>query len=219
VDGDTVKTGSGETVRLLGVDAAEPGEPCSTEPTNALKQAVADQNVSLESAGHGTDRYNRLLRYVYVNGTNINLALVRNGVARARVSPDIRTYREELIAAENRARTHNAGCSWDLPEPQHTVSACNATGFTGEPVAVRGTVVDAGMDADTGTVFLNFEHPYPEQCFTAVIFSGSRHRFPDDPATYYAEKIVTVQGTVSTGENGVPEMVLASENAVTIRNP
>jgi micrococcal nuclease len=88
-DGDTVKvTGNGEkmTVRLVGIDAPEaskkknqPGQPFSRKSTNYLANLVLNKSVDLKL--YGTGRYGRTLGVVFVNGKNVNLAMVKAGLA------------------------------------------------------------------------------------------------------------------------------------------
>ena len=93
VDGDTLLVHVGtreERVRLLCVDAPESVHPDKTKNTPIgreasafLKSRVEGLQVRLEgeSAEEKRDRYGRLLSYVIVDGTNINVELVRAGFA------------------------------------------------------------------------------------------------------------------------------------------
>lgn len=93
VDGDTidVKLSSGvERVRLICVDTPERGKPGFGEATNFTKLLVMDKVVTLEKDVSETDRYGRLLRYVYIGGDSVNRALVAGGYARVyRYPPDV----------------------------------------------------------------------------------------------------------------------------------
>lgn len=91
VDGDTIEVsldGRKEKVRFIGVDTPETHKPntpvqCYGPAAAAYtKQRIGSQKVRLESDPKNTnrDRYNRLLRYVYLpDGTLLNKALVENG--------------------------------------------------------------------------------------------------------------------------------------------
>ncbi len=52
---------------------------------------------------------------------------------------------------------------------------------------IEGRVVDA-YRSKTNTVFLNFEKPYPNHCFTGVIFSSDQYKFVQSPEDYYLNK-------------------------------
>ena len=88
-DGDTIKIaadGSKITVRLVGIDAPEtskkknqPGQPFSRKSTKYLANLVLNKSVEVKS--YGTDRYGRTLGVVFVNGKNVNLEMVKAGLA------------------------------------------------------------------------------------------------------------------------------------------
>lgn len=69
IDGDTFELCSGEKVRLLCVDTPERGEEGYEEAKTFLENLILYREVRLESStngGNNTDKYNRLLRWVYV---------------------------------------------------------------------------------------------------------------------------------------------------------
>lgn len=92
-DGDTIKldmNGNTETVRFIGVDTPETHDPrkavqCFGEAASAhTKQLIQAQDgqVRLEADPLDTnrDRYNRLLRYVYLkDGTLLNAKIIEDG--------------------------------------------------------------------------------------------------------------------------------------------
>jgi micrococcal nuclease len=82
-DGDsiTVRTANDRnlTVRMAGIDAPENGQEFSTVSKRYLATLVAGKTVQLRPIG--TDRYQRTLAEVSINGENINLRMVRAGMA------------------------------------------------------------------------------------------------------------------------------------------
>lgn len=66
-------------VRLDGIDAPEGGQEYSRNAKDGLSRLVFGKEVTLEVTG--TDRYERTLGVVRVGGANVNLALVRQGLA------------------------------------------------------------------------------------------------------------------------------------------
>ena len=120
VDGDTIAVkvnGTTETVRFIGIDTPETHKPntpvqCYGPAAAAYtKNRIGSQQVRLVSDSLGTnrDRYNRLLRYVYLpDGTNLDEELVAKGYAFAYVSFPF-TKSDEFSAAQDNARTHNLG--------------------------------------------------------------------------------------------------------------
>lgn len=103
VDGDTIVIEGGERVRLLDIDTPEKGQPCYSNATLRLKQLIYGKDVLLKSRGDDKDTYGRLLRYVFVNSTDINLQMVREGWAHLYVyskGPDYNRYVEAEQAAK-----------------------------------------------------------------------------------------------------------------------
>ena len=86
VDGDTITMSNGEKVRLIQIDTPELaskecyGIQAKSELSKLLNQAG---EVSLTSDPNldEVDKYGRLLRYVFVGNTNLNLKLVEIGAA------------------------------------------------------------------------------------------------------------------------------------------
>jgi len=88
-DGDTIIVEGNDskmTIRLVGIDAPEtskkknqPGQPFSQKSTKYLASLVLDKSVDIKS--YGEDRYGRTLAVVFVNGTNVNLEMIKAGLA------------------------------------------------------------------------------------------------------------------------------------------
>jgi endonuclease YncB( thermonuclease family) len=90
-DGDTLTVamnGKEERIRMIGIDTPETHKPNSPvqcygpEASAFTKNLLANQTVRLEAdpIGNNRDRYNRLLRYVYLaDNTFVNERLVREG--------------------------------------------------------------------------------------------------------------------------------------------
>ncbi|MEW6772702.1 MAG: OB-fold nucleic acid binding domain-containing protein [Bacteroidota bacterium] len=87
------------------------------------------------------------------------------------------------------------------------IKACYAYNYIGNNVIVEGKVVGTYRSAK-GHVFLNFEQPYPNQCFTVVIFSSAMKNF----GGYFNEKqylnrVVQVSGFIKQYK-GKPEIIV-----------
>ena len=90
VDGDTIKVsidGQVCTVRYIGVDTPEAVEWMGPEARAANKELVEGKTVSLEKDISETDKYGRLLRYVWVGDLMVNAELVRLGYAQVSTYP------------------------------------------------------------------------------------------------------------------------------------
>lgn len=66
LDGDTIVTKSGETVRLLGINASESGQMNADFSKEYLGMLLTNKNVWLERDRYMTDRYGRSLAWVWV---------------------------------------------------------------------------------------------------------------------------------------------------------
>jgi endonuclease YncB( thermonuclease family) len=121
-DGDTIKAAGHDIeikVRLVGIDAPEtsrkkkdPGQPYSQQARKYLAGLVLNKTVDIK--GYGLDGYSRILGVIYLEGKNINLEVVKEGLAEAyRGKPphgfDPAPYRN----AEREARAAKMGM-WSL---------------------------------------------------------------------------------------------------------
>lgn len=130
IDGDTIVLENGEVVRYIGIDTPElrsrshGGPDCyAIEATNKNKELVLNKKVRLVKDVSERDRYNRLLRYVYVNNTFVNETLVREGYAKAVTYPPDVKYADLFRSAEKEARQEGRGlwsptaCTIPSPTP------------------------------------------------------------------------------------------------------
>jgi len=230
VDGDTVVIEGGDSVRLLGMDADERGDPCYESAKQRLEELVLNKEVYLESDGDDKDQYGRYLRYLILDSENINLRLVKEGLVIARFYPENVKYREEIVAAEKEAIENRIGCKWSgktqPPTPSiegdivwseitgNAIAACDAGNYIGEEKIVEGIIAD-GYKSETNTVFLNFGYPYPDHCFTAVIFFSDLTNFPENPQDYYEGERVRVKGIIKEYK-GKPEIILKDASQIEI---
>ena len=129
-DGDTIHvdiSGVDHRLRYIGMDTPEsvkPGSPVepyakAAAARNAL--LVADRDVILEKDVSETDRYGRLLRYVWLDDggawTMVNLELVRTGYAQVMTYPPDVKYASRFVAAERAARDAGLGLWADGATP------------------------------------------------------------------------------------------------------
>ncbi|MCL1926853.1 MAG: thermonuclease family protein [Syntrophorhabdaceae bacterium] len=119
-DGDTlrVRRSSGtDTVRLIGIDAPERSHPTKgkeyygDEASAYLSSLCLGKTVLLEKGEEETDRYHRLLRYVYLpppDNRLLNLEMVSAGMARAYTRFSF-SRRDEFVTAQTNARKNAKG--------------------------------------------------------------------------------------------------------------
>jgi len=116
VDGDTIEIENEVRLRLIGIDTPERGECGFTEARVFLLRLVDSKHVRIEKDISESDRYDRLLRYVYLPADNpqaddvfVNEALVRAGHARIMsIAPDNR-YRDLFATAQAEAKRAGRG--------------------------------------------------------------------------------------------------------------
>lgn len=111
IDGDTIVIAGGQRVRLLNIDARERGEECYSEAKQRLEEIVLMKNIILEREKENYDKYGRLLRHIYLGDQNINLLLVREGLAIAYIIPPNTKYESYFRDAESEAM-EEGGCVW-----------------------------------------------------------------------------------------------------------
>lgn len=121
VDGDTVVLSDGRKVRYIGINAPEietqtkKGQCYGMEAKERNRELVENKEVTLQRDTSDTDKYDRLLRYVYVGDVFINMELVREGFVTAKqYKPDTKYAtqfeEEQKIAQADRKGMWNA-CS------------------------------------------------------------------------------------------------------------
>jgi len=123
VDGDTIRVivgGVEERVRYIGIDTPELNTSSPTTPdpyaeaaTDANARLLAGGRLVLEKDVSERDRYDRLLRNVWLERdgawTFVNLALVAEGFAQVSTYPPDVKYVDALLAAQRAAREDGRG--------------------------------------------------------------------------------------------------------------
>jgi micrococcal nuclease len=112
IDGDTIEIAGGTHVRYIGMDTPETYpevEFYGPEAKAKNIELVEGKLVTLEKDVSETDKYGRLLRYVYVDGVFVNGELVRLGYARAAAYPPDTKYQWQLEQLEKEAKAAKLG--------------------------------------------------------------------------------------------------------------
>lgn len=109
VDGDTIELEGGQKLRYIGMDTPETGDCYATEATNKNKELVEGKLVSLEKDVSETDRFGRLLRYVYVDDVMVNEVLVKDGFASVYTYPPDVKYNDRFMEVQKDASAEGRG--------------------------------------------------------------------------------------------------------------
>ncbi|MHA2023397.1 MAG: thermonuclease family protein [Candidatus Thorarchaeota archaeon] len=122
-DGDTIRVSTGESVRLIGINAPESGQPCYDEATTKLSELLLWKEVTLEGDVEDKDQHGRLLRYVHADNTFINLEMVRLGFAHAYEYGSNNKYSSLFTLAEEQAKEEKS-CIWTNSQEDYVEDKC-----------------------------------------------------------------------------------------------
>ena len=109
-------------------------------------------------------------------------------------------------------------CSAGLAAAADRIPSAAARDHMNQTGTVCGKVVATRyLDQSAGKItFLNFDKPYPDTTFTAVIFGDHRARF-GEPEKMYHNKDLCVTGKIEE-YNTKPQMVLTEPNQVKVES-
>ena len=220
IDGDTFRLANGDTVRLIGIDAPELSQPGGVLSREYLAHLLLGNPITLERGSEDRDKYNRLLRFVYINDLCINEEMIRQGYAEARYLPES-PIRDYYLQLEIQAETTKAGLwsdnvfqsrsevDWDTDIP--VIDWAKADDYYNQYVIIEGIIVDT---FNSGIVcFLNF-HPDYQYC-TAVIFACDLPGFAGPPDIYYLGRKVQIIGIIREYK-GSPEIIIKTPDQIRI---
>lgn len=152
-DGDTIRVrldGGTYPLRYILVNTPESDEPLGAEATAANRRLVEGQTVYLLQDVSETDRYGRLLRYVFLaDGTHVGAELVRQGFAQLSSFPPDIARAAEIQAAQQEAMTAGRGLWASAPAPTPGGRSGNAV-----PMATPTPVPAAAEPASAPAVAL-----------------------------------------------------------------
>ncbi len=120
VDGDTIKinyNGSLTSVRIIGVDTPETVDPRTTiecfgvEASDYLKQKIGGKTIRIaaDTTQADRDKYNRLLRYIYLDGEDIGLSIIANGYGHEYTYDTPYAHQTVYKKAQSEAESNNKG--------------------------------------------------------------------------------------------------------------
>lgn len=158
IDGDTIELADARRVRYIGIDTPETVDPRAIarcfgkEAYERNKEMVLGKRVRMENDVSETDKYGRLLRYVYVGDVFVNRALVEDGYANASAYPPDVRYQHLFTAAERIAREQKRGLWGACPSASSPAATApqQAPSFSAPPAqaapgcAIKGNISSSG---------------------------------------------------------------------------
>jgi micrococcal nuclease len=148
IDGDTIEIEGDQKVRYIGIDTPETVHPDKAvqcfgkESTSKNKELVEGKIIELEKDISETDKYNRLLRYVFIDKLFVNDYLVREGYAHASSYPPDVKYQEQLQEAEQEARGNNRGL-WGECQSKENQTQLNQSA-SDSSCTIKGNISSSG---------------------------------------------------------------------------
>jgi len=122
IDGDTIEIETGQIVRYIGINTPEitkgKNECYGQAAFSKNKQLVLDKKITLEKDVSETDKYGRLLRYIWVGEVMVNELLIKHGYAQVMTYPPDVARSDNFIKLEQRARELNLGLWNECPTTQ-----------------------------------------------------------------------------------------------------
>jgi micrococcal nuclease len=181
IDGDTVKIDTGEKVRYIGIDTPEKGELFCEECKKKNEELVLGKEVGLERDISITDKYGRLLAYVWVRDLMVNSEMVRTGYAHAYTYPPDVKYSDLFVELEREARENGYGL-WAEPE---TASSTEQTTTTIAATTTTITTTTTTTIVATTTTTQPQPEPQPQGQYVGSIKSDVFHY----PSCFYVDRI------------------------------
>ncbi|MFC5532325.1 thermonuclease family protein [Cohnella yongneupensis] len=156
VDGDTFETDGGDKVRLIGVNTPEKYgkvEYFGVEASAFSERMLKGKSIYLFKDVSETDRYGRLLRFVFIQGetTMYNETLLNEGYANVMTyAPDV-TFAKKFLKLEQQARSGNVGLWNDgeagaEPDKAEHTEASPADAPSCEQPLIKGNIKSGGKE-------------------------------------------------------------------------
>ena len=166
IDGDTIELDNGDKVRYIGVDTPELNDVGAADD-ECLAWAARSRNAQLLSNGRvflyrdpsvDRDKYNRLLRYVYVGQNFVNRTLVAEGLGamffckvgykNCPITTDM-TREGEILKASHAARANKRGIYSDICKKEDVVETDEKEDVIAKEIA---PVIVEDVDADLAPI-------------------------------------------------------------------
>ena len=121
IDGDTIEIEGNIKLRYIGINTPELHDPkrpveCFGQiPSDENKKLVEGKEIYIQRDISETDKYKRLLRYVWVGDLFVNDYLIRQGFAQVSTFPPDVKYIPQFLTAQTEAQNNVRGLWKDCP--------------------------------------------------------------------------------------------------------
>jgi len=169
-DGRTLLLADGRELRLAAIEVTDASR-------EALQSIVRGRSVRLEQSGTASDRYGRVVAFVYTDDTghSVQQAMLAQGHARVSARIGNKACAELLLGAEREARAARRGLWADpnfAPLPSHDVARIAAA--RGQFAIVEGKVL--AVRESGATIYVNFGRRWTRD-FAVTILKRQRRDF------------------------------------------
>ncbi|MFZ2149577.1 MAG: thermonuclease family protein [Minisyncoccia bacterium] len=159
IDGDTVEIEGGQKVRYIGIDTPEtvsPRKPVQcfgAEASKKNKELVEGKVVRMEKDVTDKDRYGRLLRYIYIGDSFINVEMVKQGFAYSYSYPPDISRQAQILKAQQEAESAKRGLWSACPTKDSSTTSSTtttppasttSTSSSGSSCNIKGNISSSG---------------------------------------------------------------------------
>lgn len=213
IDGDTVETAAGDSIRLLGVDTPEIDwennsfEFYAEEAREFTAENLLKENVELEYDREKEDSYGRTLAYILQDGEIFNQKLLEEGYASVMIVEPNNKYESNFKKAAAAAREAQIGVWSQVQKAEKELPVIGyqqAEIYLNQRVVVEGRIVNTA--ATDSINYLNFSDNYQDS-LSLIIFNQSLNKFDYQPAEYIKNRKIKVLGKIELYQ-GSPQIVV-----------
>jgi len=107
IDGDNLELSNGQSIRLYGINCPEKNQPLYQDAVALTTKLALNQPIRIEyQPNYAKDRWGRVLGYVFIGDTHLNLELVKSGLCEVVVYEKRAKliYQDELLNAQDQAK-------------------------------------------------------------------------------------------------------------------
>jgi micrococcal nuclease len=112
IDGDNLELDNGKSIRLYGINCSEKNQKFSKEAIDLSTKLALNQLITIDyQPNYSTDKWGRILGYVFIEDTFLNQELVKQGYCQVTIYEKRAKlkYQDELIQAQDQAKQKKLG--------------------------------------------------------------------------------------------------------------